>query len=164
MIKHVKGVHKGLTDNTYDFEVANFAPGRAPDTVWMALDDHPELGESLVTLVGFVDQVFKFARRAARLSRETIPFIKLGAPPGFPDEFSIAIAVAGVWPAAISNDIVRQISNDGVTGYGAWSRAFVKLAKHPQRAKPPIPSEEFARELGHLFLQQCELATKAGGA
>jgi hypothetical protein len=154
----VKGEHKGLSGAQYNYETVNVRPGKAPDTVWLALSGYQ--GDlALVALVGFHSTIVRFARRVAKV--KPIPIVVLQLP-GIPDSLSFAVATAGMWPEARVKAVVRQLSGNGSNSWRGWAKEYLRLNSDPERAEVGAADEALAKELAQLFAQQCMEAERLG--
>ncbi len=152
----MKGKHTGLSGAEYNYKATNVQPGRAPDTIWLALDDYNE-GLALIALVGFDTHILKFARRAGQhpVSVLDMPDVPAGTP-------RLAVTLAGLWPNERARSIVEQLTGGGSHGWRQWAREYRKLRADPDRVQAGFPSADLTKELAQLFMQQCAQVTGSG--
>jgi len=156
-MKTTKGQAQGLSGEKYEIESVNVKPGRAPDTMWMGIGGKRE-GMALIALVGFEEQVMKFARRAGRDVPQPVALCKLDIPiPEGPPR--LALTLAGFWPEDRARAVVQQLTGGGSNGWRRWAREFIKLRSDPHRVDPGHPDEGLTKELVYMFLQQCSRVT-----
>ncbi len=148
----MKGTHTGLSGTEYDYESVNTQPGRAPDSIWLAVEDFRP-GLALVALVGFERQVGRFARRVGARKPHPVAVLTL---PDLPAELEkLAVTFAGLWPNDVSHAIVTRLAGERGKGWRHWAREYSALLDDPARVQAAPPSPELAKELAGLFLQQC---------
>lgn len=153
----MKGEDETPTGVRYQYESINTIPGRAPDSVWVAMGGYPDPDSALIALVGFSPHVERFARRASRLVGRALSVAYLELPDV---DVRGCVFLAGVAPEAEAKAIVASISPPG-SGYGYWAKQYAQCEGRGMW-RPAEQDNDVATELWAMFIQQCELAIVSG--
>lgn len=154
----VKGTFTGLSGAQYDSEATNTIKGRAPDTVWLALDDYDEDDYALIALVGFEGAVMKFAQRVGKKMLQPVGLLRLPDLP--PEAPGFAVACVGQCPNNRARAVVLQLSGGGRHGWRRWARELLLVRQDLAWRPVGAPDQMLTKELVALFLEQCRAATQ----